>query len=339
MIELAGYQYLGPLGAPGNFGSVFRARNVLSGREVAIKHIDQTMSIDAVAAWIAEAEAMAACRHDNLVEILHAEVTPDGPALVMEYLPAGTVASRYGDHPAPVDDVVSIAIDVCWGLHRLHAEGLTHRDIKPANLLIGDRGVKIGDFGLAGDPSRPVDAVYLAHVPPELLAGAAWTERADVYTTGVTAWRLLWGDGASGRNDPDLQQRVLRGQWPDRGRWPTHVHKRLRTTLRAAMEPDPARRPSSAADLRSALERARPHVSWRPVGDSAWVGCTSHGVRWKVAVSDNGGRHLLETSRDLGKGERRVAAGCGESQSAGQALKAAQQILESLATTGTLRGG
>lgn len=333
MIELGGYEYLGLLGTPGNFGAVFHARNVLSGQEVAIKHIDQAMTPEAVALWIAEAEAMASCSHDNLVAILHAEVTPDGPALVMEYLPGGSVAARYGDDPAPVGEVVSIAIDVCWGLHRLHAAGLTHRDIKPANLLIGQRGVKIADFGLAGDPLRPVNQVYLAHVPPELKPGSPWTPQADIYALGVSAWRLLWGDALSGIRESDLRRRVLSGTWPDRAHWPEHVHKRLRTVLRAALDPDPSRRPRSAADLRSALEGAQPSVSWRPVRPLVWEGHGSNGARWVVAVRAVSRGFAVETTRNLGRGARRIARCCGAFTSLNATRSFAQVVLESVATT------
>lgn len=336
MIELPGYHYVGLLGTPGNFGSVFHARNALSGQDVAIKHIDGAMTPAAIADWVAEAQAMAACRHENLVEILHAEVTPDGPALVMEYLPAGSVAAHYGDDPAPVGDVVQIVIDVCWGLHRLHLEGLTHRDIKPANLLIGDRATKIGDFGLAGGPNRVPDAIYIAHKPPEVAFGQPWSEVADVYSLGVTAWRLLWGDGASGRQEPDVLQEAMAGHWPDRGRWPQHVHKRLRMALRAAMDPDPSKRPQSAAILRSSLERARPVVSLVSDGNLVWTGRAS-GVEWAVAVDERSGGHYVETRRDLGSGPRKVAAGCVGPMTAAEATKAAGRVLQSIAAAGVPR--
>lgn len=335
MIPLAGYRYLRQLGDPGHFGTVFLACNLLSGREVAIKHIDEQLTPDAVAAWIAEAEAMAACRHQNLVEILHAEVTAHGPALVMEFVPGGSVAAQWGDAPAPVGDVVRTAIDACWGLQRLHVEGLTHRDIKPANLLIGDRGVKVGDFGLAGSSARPVDAIYVAHKPPEIGPGQPWTEVADIYSLGVTAWRLLWGDDLAGRHDPDVLARAAAGQWPDRGCWPVHVHKRLRTVLRAAMDPDPTRRPASASALRSKLEEATPLVSWRPVSDGRWEGATGC-ARWEVDRTTRNGSIKVETRRDLGSGARRVAVGCGDFSGAADADRYIRRLIDSIAVTGSV---
>lgn len=298
MIHLAGYEYLEPLGGkhPGSFGQVFRARNLLSGQIVAIKHIDAPLTAASMAAWETEAKAMAACEHDNLVRIHHAEITPDGPALVMEFIPGGSLANRYRDKSAPVGDVVDIVADACWGLQRLHQEGFTHRDIKPANLLLGDRGVKIGDFGLVGGPHDPPDLVYAAHEPPEVSAGGLWTPAGDIYTLGVTAWRLLWGDKAAGRDAPDFADRLKRGQFPDREEWPPHVHRGLRTTLRAALHPDNSKRPASAADFRARTERVRPAVSWVTDDFHSWTGRGAKS-RWEVRVDSSSIGHDVVTTR------------------------------------------
>jgi hypothetical protein len=335
VIPLPGYTYLGPLGTPGNFGAVFHARNDLSGRDVAIKHIDAPMTPDALAAWEAEARAMAACAHDNLVVILHAEITPDGPALVMEYLPDGSVAARFGDDPAPVRDVVDIGIEACWDLHRLHIEGLTHQDLKPANLLFDGDKVKLGDFGLAGGAGDPADLIYVAHKPPEVQHGGPWTEVADIYALSVTAWRLLWGDGNDGRRAPDLHLRVAAGKWPNRDAWPIRVHKRLRTVLRAGLHADADKRTPTAADLRSHLERARPVVSWSPVGADEWLG-EGGGAQWHVRMQSNRGGRGIETTRDAGGGARRVAAGCAKDLSAKEAESLCRDVLEALAASGEL---
>lgn len=335
MIPLAGYTYLAPLGPPGNFGAVFHARNNLSGQDVAIKHIDAPMTPDAKAAWEAEAHAMAACAHENLVAILHAEITPHGPALVMEYLSDGSVAAKFGDDAAPVGAVVDLAIEVCWGLHRLHLEGLTHRDIKPGNLLLEADNVKLGDFGLAGAAGVPADHIYVAHMPPEVQHGQPWTELADIYALAVTAWRLLWGDGMNGRRSPDLHLLIEARKWPDRDSWPIHAHKRLRTALRAGLHPDPGKRPPTAADFRSRLEGAKPVVSWVPVAAGEWHG-ESRGAQWHVRMRSNRAGHLIETTRDAGHGMRKVGAGCANGLQVTEADSLCREVLESLAAKGQL---
>lgn len=334
MIELPGYDYHGPLGKPGNFGSVYHATNSLSGQEVAIKHIDQAMTREALATWQAEAHAMAAFEHDHVVRIFHAELTADGPALVMEYLPEGSVAAKYGDDPVPVSIALQIAIDACWGLHQIHIDGLTHRDIKPANLLLSEGRAKLGDLGLAAALGDAADVIYTAHKPPEVGLGDPWTVAADIYALSVTAWRLLWGDARSGRHDADTLSRATAGEWPDRAAWPLHVHKRLRTTLRAGLHPDPHKRPSSATNFRTALEKSRPVVSWVQVDDATWHG-QANDAEWFVRTSTGATTSRIETIRDLGKGARRVRVGCMEVEQ--ENLESAVQIiLEAVAVDGRL---
>ncbi|MCU1499009.1 MAG: serine/threonine protein kinase [Acidimicrobiales bacterium] len=279
---------------------------------------------------------MAACSHAHLVEILHAELTEEGPALVMEYLPAGSVASKYGEDPAPVGDVIDICVDACWGLHHLHLADLTHRDIKPGNLLLGDSGVKVADFGHSAAASERVDVIYTPHVPPEVRVTRRWTEVADVYALGLTAWRLLWGDAASGRRDPDWPERLVTNKWPDRGKWPVHVHKRLRIVLRSAMHPNPSKRPKSAAEFRAKLDGARPLVSWLPAGSSAWVG-VGGAATWSVSCVEIKGGWSTEIQRDRGSGFRRVSAGDSKSATHSEAIALAEAHLEKIATTGSLR--
>lgn len=331
MIELPGYDYLEQLGDAGNFGTVFRARNVLSGHEVAIKHIDGQLDAESVARWEAEASAMARCDHDNVVRILHAEVTEDGPALVMEYLAGGSVEARYGGEAAPVNEVCDIISQACWGLHRLHVEGLTHRDIKPANLLMGGTEVKVGDFGLAAADGAPVDRTYVLHTPPEVRQGQPWTPAADLYALGATAWRLLWGDAQNGRDEDDIFERVNAGCWPNRDLWPDHVHKRLRTTIRAALHPNPDRRPRSASDFRGTVDRARPRIGWVPDGDGRWRG-NSATATWSLRVT---GEDEVVVMRNKGRGMRVVPNGRIRPEAGQDGRALAAELLELLALTGS----
>lgn len=334
MIELPGYEYVNQLGTPGFFGEVWLARNHLSGQEVAIKHIDGRKIDLTLDAWSAEAAAMAACEHPNLVPIYHAEITPDGPALVMKYLPSGAASSRWSGGPVPVGLAVQAAIDVCWGLHHLHARGLTHRDIKPANILFDGEHAVLGDFGLAAAPGSPAPALYVSHAPPEVRAGGAWTPVADVYALGVTLYRLLCGDDAAGLTAPNAGVLIASGKWPDTSMWPVHVHKRLRTAVRAATQRDANRRPQSAADLRDVLEAARPTVSFVPNGITSWSG-DSETAGWEIGIDQRVGAYDVHVRRDLGKGPRRVAQSRGNPTEQ-SAQDEARRFIEQIAATGAV---
>ena len=334
MVELPDYEYLEQLGEPGNFGTVFRAKNRLSGQLVAIKHIDGNAVGVTLGDWKAEAVAMAACEHENLAKIRHAEVTADGPVLVMEYLPDGSCESRWARRPVAVGCVINVVTDVCWGLHHLHTRQLTHRDIKPGNILLRGTQAVLGDFGLAAAPSVVPNMVYVAHTPAEVRAGAPWSAVADVYALGVTAYRLLCGDDDCGYTAPDIMQRVVAGKWPDRSRWPLHVHKKLQRVLRAAMHPDPTKRPQTAAMMRDRIEAARPQVSLHQVGALRWKG-SADGQQWQVDITGSGSVWEVQTLRDLGKGLRRVPGARTVVPSLGDATGIAKEVLEALAATGT----
>jgi len=338
MIELADYEYLERLGEPGFFGEAWLARNRLSGRMVAVKHIDGGKIELSLEAWSAEAEAMAACEHENLVTIHHAEVTDDGPALVLEYLPDGSAVSRWGGTPAPIGEAMAMAIEVCWGLHHLHIRDLTHRDIKPGNILFrGDTAV-LADFGLAVSTDTPVSTTYKPHTPPEVRAGGHWTPVADVFALGVTLYRLICGDAFCEYDSPEILDRIARGWWPDLTLWPVHVHKRLRTVLRAAMNPDPNKRPQSAAALRNRLEMARPAVSFGWDGVDRWAGA-SEGAVWRIRLARTDDLVHIDVERDLGRGLRRVSVADAADMSEVAAKARLVSLFEQLAISGGVAKG
>jgi hypothetical protein len=98
---------------------------------------------------------------------------------------------------------------------------------------------------------------------------------ANLYALGVTLYRMLLGDEASGLLVKDIDEQVQAGKWPRLDRWPTHVHDPLRRVLRGLMHRDPGKRPASAADLRARLQRTRPIVSWIEIEPQVWTGAST----------------------------------------------------------------
>jgi serine/threonine protein kinase len=330
--QLPKFDYLSELGG-GEFGTVYLCRSNLTGELRAVKHIDLP-SPATVEEWRSEAEALAACHNEHVVRIHHAAATSEGPVLVMDFLPGGNAEDRWMPEGGPVGDVVRCLLNATWGLAHLHNEGLLHRDLKPANLLFDDAGnTVIGDFGLAGQASDTAPFDYLPHIPPEVQAGGQWTQQADIYALGVTGWRLL---GAPRRPDTreELVEALRSGSWPNRNSWPHHIHASLRKALRAAMHPQPDRRPASAQRLRDAILRAAPKVSWSPRAGSRWLGVDGDAsYELTVAATRKGWR--VQLARDLGSGPRRVkAAGC-EVPTEGEAIVKARRVLDAMAARGS----
>lgn len=333
--ELPDFTYLGGLGS-GHFSTVYRAKENLSGAIRAIKHIDGSQ-LASTADWQTEASAMAACQNEHLVTIHAAVAGPDGPILVMDYLEAGTAASRWGGSGAPVRPALTALIEVCWGIQHMHTQGLVHRDIKPGNILFdsGYRAV-LADFGLVCTGGLGATAkVYRPHTPPEVFATAQWTPLADVFAIGVTGYRLVCGDDFLGYGTSHADDQIAAGTWPQRDKFPLHVHKKLRTTLRRASHPDPTKRYQSAASLRSALEACQPVVSLRQDTSESWIGESDNGEIWLVQQTHLSAGVAVDVRRDRGSGFRAVSAAGIACASAADADVHLRRVMEALATTGS----
>ncbi len=205
--RLAGrYELIAPIGS-GGFATVFRARDLWLGRDVAAKILLPNHSGDAVVAarFGREARALAAISHPNVVAIHDVgggdPATGSEPFLVMDLCADGSLADRLADSDLgalPPEELIPILADAAAGLAALHALGIVHRDIKPSNILLGDGRARIADLGIAlSEPSEltaPQTTVgTLAYLAPELLAGGPASPASDVYALGVVAYLGLTG--------------------------------------------------------------------------------------------------------------------------------------------------
>src|SRR5215467_10551206 len=136
----------------GGMGEVYRARDLKLKREVAIKILPHEFSSDAdrVSRFQREAEVLASLNHPNIAGIHDLAETNGSLYLVLELVEGETLADRISRGPIPVDEALSIAIQICDALEDAHECGVIHRDLKPPNVkLTPDGKVKVLDFGLA----------------------------------------------------------------------------------------------------------------------------------------------------------------------------------------------
>jgi hypothetical protein len=221
----------------GGMASVWRARDTLLDRTVAIKVLSDVLALDGgyVRRFRREGQVAARLAHPNLVRVYDLGQAGDRPFLVMEYVAGGTLADRLAAPAARPWSAEQLFAELLDALEYIHAAGIVHRDIKPANVLIGSDGrARLTDFGIA----QPSDASQLTrtglvlgtqrYIAPEVLRGGRANSRSDIYSCGVMFGQCL--------------------QEP--------APERLRALVGAMTAEDPARRPASAAAPAAMLSAA-----------------------------------------------------------------------------------
>ncbi len=149
--KLDGYEVLGLLGA-GGMGEVYRARDSVLKREVAIKVLPLVVSRDPdrLRRFEQEAEAAAALNHPNILAVYQLGTFQGAPYLVSELLEGHTLRDVLQRGPIPVRKAIDYGVQIARGLAAAHDKGIVHRDLKPDNLFVTKDGrVKILDFGLS----------------------------------------------------------------------------------------------------------------------------------------------------------------------------------------------
>ena len=147
-----GFEILCELGR-GGVGVVFKARQLSLNRIVALKELLGTADERATIRFLAEAEAVAAVKHPNVVEVYEFGDTGGRQYLALEFLPGGTLEDRIGGpdkKKLPPIEAAALVEKVARGVAAAHEQDIVHRDLKPSNVLFDPAGEpKVTDFGLA----------------------------------------------------------------------------------------------------------------------------------------------------------------------------------------------
>ena len=310
------------------------------GKERAVKFVRPDRIHDPTN-FYSEPHALVALKHDHVVEVHDAGTLTDGRIYIaMEYLPAGSVEDRYKGAIVPLADALAIVADACRGVEYAHSKGFIHRDIKPANLLIENGHAKVSDFGLATRTTGSGIASpygYVSHCAPEVLDPGEATVSTDVYALGMTLYRLVNGDSIL--PDPaalgmPLDDAIVAGQFPDRGKFLDHVPKSVRMVVRKAIAFDRSKRIASPADLRHDIERVMPEVSFveTPTREIAeWEG-RSGTHEWAASIQKQGDafRFEIRRARIGGSPAKRVVSDCQAFKTAADARKHARKVFNKL---------
>lgn len=263
----AGERYeIGKCLGEGGMGRVLLAFDRQLGRPVALKFLTHENPV-ILRLFLGEARAQARVQHDHVLEIYDSGELDGKPFIAMRYVAGGTLAEAGAT--LSLEPKVRLLIQVAEGLHAAHREGLLHRDVKPSNVLVeqtpdGELKALVTDFGLAtevGDAeSMAADAVAGSphYIAPERLSGspAAVDRRSDVYSLGITMYRLLTGDlPFTGQNTIDILRQALHEDLPPpRQRLPT-LPVELEAIILHCTARDPDQRYASARAVAADLQR------------------------------------------------------------------------------------
>ena len=272
--KLDSYEVLGLLGA-GGMGEVYRARDVVLKRDVAIKVLPSFVSLDTerLHRFEREAQAAAALNHPNILAVHRFGVFGDIPYLVSELLEGSTLRHVSQRGPLLVRKTIDYAIQIAHGLAAAHEQGIVHRDLKPENLFVTKDGrIKILDFGLvklmqpqpepdgnAPTMTRGTDPGMVmgtaGYMSPEQVRGKAVDHRTDIFAFGAILYEMLTGTRAFHRStSAETMAAILNDDPPSISQLVQTIPPGLQRVVHRCLEKNPEQRFHSASDLAFALE-------------------------------------------------------------------------------------
>jgi hypothetical protein len=262
----------------GGMGAVYRARDVRLDRLVALKVIRAELLGDREARqrFRREAQIVGRLQHPGIVSVFDYGTFANGGAYLVMELVRGEDLRRALQREGRMEPerALPILFAVCAAIEAAHRDGVLHRDLKPENILLPGGGVeaKVLDFGVAklmreeavtevqpADRGSLVTAAGIivgtpAYMAPEQLHGLPPDARTDIFSLGVIAFEMLTGALPFGRGSlADIVLAHGRGTVPSLG---AHTSPALNRAVRAALDPDPDRRPPTVRAFRELLASA-----------------------------------------------------------------------------------
>jgi tRNA A-37 threonylcarbamoyl transferase component Bud32 len=195
------FQLIERLGS-GGMGTVWRARDTVLHREVALKAVraDAGTSAAVRERVLREARALARISHPHVVTVHHIVEAEPHPWIVMELVPGPTLQGRLGAGPLSPTETARVGRQILSALRAAHAAGIQHRDVKPANVLLRPDGTAVlTDFGIAAlhDSTSLTATGELVGSPeymaPERIRGHADDPACDLWSLGLVLYVCVEG--------------------------------------------------------------------------------------------------------------------------------------------------
>ena len=279
----------------GSFASVFRAKEVLTNRTVAIKTLPKSTYPDTrIRYLLTELRAMGMhWGHPNIVSMHTVEPGDEEYVayIVMEYIDGSSLHKLMTGEPPSPHRAINITLDICRGLMAAHERNIVHRDIKPQNILLtSDRRAKISDFGVAcflETASAYAETVTgtRKYMAPEQYDGN-YDYRADLYSTGLILYEMLSGIFPFQGIDHDEIKMQKQCSEPE---FSNELPPVLREVLQRALRRNVEKRYQTAADMYHDLDNIR----------KSWYAEAVHGTIDTYANSTLRDTKLAEYREDL----------------------------------------
>jgi eukaryotic-like serine/threonine-protein kinase len=262
---VTGCYELGRVLGRGGMATVYLARDLRDGREVALKALHQLCSPSAAERFRREMTIAASLTHPRIVPLLDSGSCSGLLYYVMPFIDGESLFARLErERRLALADALAITADVADALGYAHARGFLHRDLKPENILLAGGHALVTDFGLAlamdsvehtklTETGAVVGTIYYMS-PEQLREDRHLDQRTDVYSLGCVVYEMLTGGPPfTGKSTTELVTRILRAPPPSVRQVSPDVPASVDAAVMRAMAKTAAERFDSMAAFSAAL--------------------------------------------------------------------------------------
>ena len=264
---LGSYRLIDKLGA-GGMGEVWRAEDTRLLRPVAIKILSERIANDPEwkARFLREARTIAQMNHPNIATIYSIEQEADKLFIAMELVEGESLSDVLARGALEPVEAVPIVKSVAEALAEAHDKGIVHRDVKPDNIIVGKRGVKVLDFGIAKQLVSTTDTPTLTqaglivgtpfYMSPEQALGRPVDARSDLFSLGVVLYEALAGKRPfEGESVTETMMNIIMQEAIELSAVAPKVPAALVEIVARALQKKPERRYGSAGEMVDALSK------------------------------------------------------------------------------------